>query len=166
MYQVTVNNKNIYKTGKERGGLMLEDQPVLLDISEIKKGQFSIIRGNKHFNAEIIDTDPSGKSFTIKVNNRVYEAVVADKYDLLLKKLGMDTLHTVKLNEIKAPMPGLVLEIMVQKGQEIPQGEPVMILEAMKMENVLKSPGEGKVKMIHVNKGDAVEKNQVLISFE
>ncbi|MCL4115950.1 UNVERIFIED_CONTAM: hypothetical protein GTU68_032768 [Idotea baltica] len=63
-------------------------------------------------------------------------------------------------------MPGLVLEIRVEKGQTIEKGEPILVLEAMKMENVLKSPSGGVVADIKIEKGEAVEKNQVLVTFE
>lgn len=67
------------------------------------------------------------------------------------------------MNVIKAPMPGLVLKIMISENQDINEGDSVLILEAMKMENVIKSPGTGKVKIIKVKERDAVEKNEVLV---
>lgn len=70
---------------------------------------------------------------------------------------------THKVNVIKAPMPGLVLKIMISENQDINEGDSVLILEAMKMENVIKSPGTGKVKIIKVKERDAVEKNEVLV---
>jgi len=82
-----------------------------------------------------------------------------------------------KLNVIKAPMPGLIVDLKIQVGDNVKQGDAVLILEAMKMENILKSPGEGVVKNLikspgegvvknlNVKKGDSVEKGQVLIEF-
>jgi biotin carboxyl carrier protein len=63
-------------------------------------------------------------------------------------------------------MPGLVLDVRVKEGDEVKKGDPLLVLEAMKMENILKSPAHAKIKKINVNKGQAVEKNQVLVSFE
>jgi biotin carboxyl carrier protein len=63
-------------------------------------------------------------------------------------------------------MPGLVLEINAQEGQTLPKGAPLLILEAMKMENVIKAPADVVVKSIQVSKGDAVNKNQVLMTFD
>ena len=62
-------------------------------------------------------------------------------------------------------MPGLIQRIEVNKGDEIHKGDPLLILEAMKMENVIKSPGEGIVSTIHVREKASVEKNELLISF-
>jgi biotin carboxyl carrier protein len=63
-------------------------------------------------------------------------------------------------------MPGLILDINVKIGQKVKEDDPLLILEAMKMENVLTSPRDGIIKSISVSKGDAVNKNQLLIEFE
>ena len=68
--------------------------------------------------------------------------------------------------QVIAPMPGMVLEILINNGETVTEGQPVIILEAMKMENVLKAPGDGVVKVIKVKKGDPVDKKQVLIEME
>ncbi len=62
-------------------------------------------------------------------------------------------------------MPGLLLDIKVQEGQEVQKGEILLILEAMKMENVIKAPTDARIKHIKVQKGQTVEKNQLLIEF-
>jgi biotin carboxyl carrier protein len=83
----------------------------------------------------------------------------------LLKSLGFDDLNAKKVNEIKAPMPGLVLDVRVSEGDTVKKGDAILVLEAMKMENIIKSPTDGIIKKINVKKGVAVEKNQVLINF-
>ena len=95
-----------------------------------------------------------------------YEVKAKDDFDILLDKMGLANLTQTKVNNVKAPMPGLELEIMAEPGQEVEKGTPLLILEAMKMENVLKSPAEGVIKKIEVVKGQAVEKNFVLLTFE
>jgi biotin carboxyl carrier protein len=94
------------------------------------------------------------------------EVELSEPMDRLLHDLGMDTESVAKAANIKAPMPGLVLQVLVETGAEITKDEKVMILEAMKMENVIKSPGSGKVKAILVRPGQAVDKNQVLLGLE
>ena len=84
---------------------------------------------------------------------------------ILLQSMGLDTTSSRKLNEIKAPMPGLVVRITVEEGTEVKKGDSLLVLEAMKMENVIKAPGDAVVGKIKVNAGQAVEKNQLLISF-
>ena len=77
----------------------------------------------------------------------------------------MSSGSAVKVNEIKAPMPGLVVKVLVEPQHEVKKGDPVLILEAMKMENIIKSPCDGVIKSINTSKGSAVEKNHTLISF-
>ena len=106
------------------------------------------------------------KTFTIKVNGSAYEVQLADQYDQLVNRLGLGVVSEHKVREIRAPMPGLVLDISVEIGQHVQKGDPLLILEAMKMENVLKSQGDGVVKAIRVEKGEAVDKNALLIEMD
>jgi len=136
------------------------------DIFEIKENSFHILQNNKSYKAEIVNADIEEKTITVKVNGNTYNIEVKDKMDLLLEKMGMSNQASKKIKDIKAPMPGLVLEIKVAIGDEIKKGESILILEAMKMENSLKSPGDGIIKSIQIKKGEAVEKNQVLLVLE
>jgi biotin carboxyl carrier protein len=100
------------------------------------------------------------------MNGKVLKWGIQEPIDLLLKEMGMDQAAMQQAEDLKAPMPGLVLDIKVSPGQEVKKGDALLILEAMKMENVLKAPADAKVKNICVDKGQGVEKNQVLIEFE
>lgn len=137
-----------------------------LDVVNEGVNHFHTLFNNKSYNVELVDADHDKKIFTIKVNDSIHTLTVKDKFDELLKSLGLENLNAVKVNEIKSPMPGLVLEIKVEVGTEVKKGDGVIVLEAMKMENILKSPADGKVKKILVSKGNAVEKNEILIQFE
>lgn len=135
------------------------------DVIEVKNGSFHVIKDNRSYTVEVIKTDPTEKSFLVSVNGNKYQLSVKDKFDELLKSLGFDDLNAKKVNEIKAPMPGLVLDVRVSEGDFVKKGDPILVLEAMKMENIIKSPTDGTIKKINVKKGIAVEKNQVLINF-
>ena len=137
-----------------------------LDIVAAGNGVFHILKNNKAYRAELLQSNYVEKIFVFSINGNPFRVHVGDRYDQLVKKMGLDKAKTVKLNEIKAPMPGLVLEISVSIGQNVEKGDKIAILEAMKMENVLKAAGEGIVKNIVVEKGQAVEKGQILIEFE
>ncbi|REJ80599.1 MAG: acetyl-CoA carboxylase biotin carboxyl carrier protein subunit [Bacteroidetes bacterium] len=162
MYKVKVNNQN-FEVEVEAAGKKVNGEDFNPDILEYKEGKFHVLHKGRSFNAEIISSDLQAKTFVIRVNNNVYELSVKDKYDLLLKEMGIDVNAGKKVNDIKAPMPGLVLSVMVEDGQQIAKGDALLVLEAMKMENVLKSPSDGIIKKIQVSKGDKVEKNQVMI---
>jgi len=103
------------------------------DIIEIKNNSFHIIKGHKSYKAEVIKADLNEKRFIIRVNGNKYELEVTDRFDELLHKLGFDKSDSNKINEIKAPMPGLVIDIMVEEGNKVKKGDPVLVLEAMKM---------------------------------
>lgn len=67
--------------------------------------------------------------------------------------------------ELKAPMPGMVIKVLATSGQQIKKGDPLLILEAMKMENIIKAASDCSVTAIHIRAGDKVEKNQVIMTF-
>jgi biotin carboxyl carrier protein len=165
MYKVKVDNKYDFNFEKTQGVWQLEGKDIVFDMIEINKTSFSVLKDNKSYNVEIVNHNIAEKSFQIKVNNTLYNLTVKDKYDELLHQLGLDKAMVTKVSNIKAPMPGLVLNILVEDGQEIKKGDALIVLEAMKMENILKSPTDGKVKKVAVKKGVAVEKGQILIEF-
>ncbi|MGK0388982.1 MAG: biotin carboxyl carrier protein [Maribacter sp.] len=137
-----------------------------LDIIPINKDSFHIIKDNVSYKATVLKTDFANKSFHISINGTEHEIKVADSYDMLVKKMGLNIAASTKMNELKAPMPGLVLSILVEAGQTFEKGDPLLILEAMKMENIIKATGDGVVKSIEVIKGAAVEKGQILLELE
>ena len=143
-----------------------EDKSFDWDCVEIKNGQFHLLFKGRSLVADVVEVDSSEKVFIIRINNNSYRVQLKDRYDELLQSLGMDTFSSKKESEIKAPMPGRVLDVVVQEGDRISKGDNVVVLEAMKMENVIKSPTDGIVKNVCVIKEEAVEKNQVLIAFK
>ena len=92
--------------------------------------------------------------------------MLKDKYDDLLNQMGLDATTNKKDNEVKAPMPGQVLNILVKAGDSISEGDGLIVLEAMKMENIIKSNRDGVIQEVHAKKNNSVEKNAVLIIFE
>lgn len=166
MLKVKVNNKHehIIEFDNSTSGT-IDGEAFSWDVIKVKEGSFHIIKDHKSYNVEVVKADIKEKTFTISVNGNKYQLAVKDKFDELLHSLGLDAMASKKVNEIKAPMPGLVLEVKINEGDTVKKGDAVLVLEAMKMENNIKSPTDGIVKKIHVKKGMAVEKNQVLINF-
>lgn len=157
MYESNVNEN--YK-------LMVDPNNLNWDLLEIKDGKFHILQDNQSFNATVLEADYETKTFSIKINKNVYTVNLKDKFDLLVEKLGFSNMTVQKVNNIKAPMPGLVLDVLVEVGDVLAKGDSVLILEAMKMENVIKAEGDAVVKSIEITKGTPVEKNQILVEFE
>ena len=125
-----------------------------------------VIHKHGSYTVEFVSFNKENKTCILQVNNKEIIVSVEDRFDVLLHQLGMGNIKNQKVNELKAPMPGLVLNIMVQLGDSVAKGDGLMVLEAMKMENIIRTPADGVVKSIDVKKSDAVEKNQVLIKFE
>ena len=136
------------------------------DCIEVKEGRFHILFRGQSLVADVIEANTNEKTFVIRINNNSYSVQLKDRYDELLRSLGMDILNNQKESEIKAPMPGRVLDVLLTVGSPVVKGDSVLVLEAMKMENVIKSPTDGVIKRIAVVKDQAVEKNEVLIELE
>lgn len=127
---------------------------------------FEVIYKGKKFHGEILKRDIENRRLTLKLNHRVFDIQKKFVLDDLISKLGLDKVKVKKLKELDSPMPGRILKIQVQQGDQIQVGDPILSLEAMKMENILKSDGEGIVKRIAVKTEQIVEKGQLLIEFE
>ena len=165
MFKVSVNEKE-FIVEESPSSKIINGRPFLSDNIEFKKWKFHILRNKRSYAAEIINANYSEKTLIVKINNNEYQLTIKDRYDELLHEMGFDSARSKKGGDIKAPMPGLVLSVMVNPGQQIKTGDTIVVLEAMKMENVLKAQADGVVKKILVIKGDKVEKNQVMVNFE
>lgn len=165
MFKATVNNASFDIVSGENG-YVINGEESLTDISPLGGNLFSILHKNKSYTAELVKYDRKAKTFLVKVNGRKFEVQVKDQFDQLLEKMGMSAASSARINSIKAPMPGLIIDLKVKDGQAVSQNEPLLILEAMKMENVIKSPADAVVKSVKVQKGKSVEKGQVMIEFE
>ena len=166
MYKVKVDNKFDFNFEKTQGVWQLEGKDIAFDMIELGKTSFHVLKDNKSYTVEIVNHNIAEKSFQIKVNNTLYNLSVKDKYDELLHQLGLDKAMVSKVANIKAPMPGLVLNILVEDGQEIKKGDALIVLEAMKMENEMRASRDVKIKEILVKQGDSVETGAVMIKFE
>lgn len=157
-YQLTVNMANVYNP--------TASEITAFDAIEVTPSQFHILKDSQPYKAEIINADFFAKNYTVKVNGNLYNVTVSNLLDKLIKEMGFEVGASKQVNVIKAPMPGLILEMSVSVGQEVKENDCLLILEAMKMENSFLSPRAGIIKSISANKGDAVEKGQLLIEFE
>lgn len=158
--------KNSYKIDIEKEKISIDDKDFDFDLEKLSEGKYHLISNNAGYSVELVSLDKEGKLVEVKVNNVVYQVALKDKMDELLAKLGMDNLLEVKTENLKAPMPGLILEIGVKKGQKVAKGDKLLILEAMKMENIIKAAADAVIEDIKIKVGESVDNGQILISFE
>jgi len=136
------------------------------DIVRISERLYHVIWKNRSFNVEIAESDTAEKTFRLLINGKPFDTSVKDQFDLLIEGLGMQAGAVKKINNLKAPMPGLIQSVAVAPGQVVQKGDTLLVLVAMKMENIIKSSGDGVVKSLKITSGEIVEKNQVLIEFQ
>lgn len=168
MFIAQINAKSAIKLEKGKGqdSWIIDGKELQIDKLDLDSNSIHVLLDRKSFRVQLLSADKKTKTYSFKINNQTYNVNLKDKYDDLLQKLGMDASASKKVNELKAPMPGLVVDIFVNNGQEIKKGDALLVLEAMKMENILKSNADGTIKKVEVKKGSTVEKNEVLIHFE
>lgn len=151
---------------EERDGQWwLDGQPVTADIVTDGPDRFQVLWQGRSVNAELLGIEPESKTFTFRLNNTLQTVQVLDRFDQLLETMGLSQATQRRANELKAPMPGRIVEVRTAAGQAVEAGEVVLILEAMKMENGLKAPAAATIAAVEVQPGDVVEKNQVLVRF-
>jgi biotin carboxyl carrier protein len=136
------------------------------DIIRISNSKYHVLYNHKSTITEMVESNFGAKSYTIKINNNTYNININNDLDNLIKEMGFEVGASKLVDVIRAPMPGLILDIQVKVGQEIKENDALLILEAMKMENIITSPRDGIIKSIAVTKSDAVDKNQLLIEFK
>lgn len=137
-----------------------------LDLITTAASTYHILQENISYNADIVEQNFSAKHYKVKIDDHIFSIQINNSLDQLIKDLGFETSNSKTVDKITAPMPGLILEISITIGDVIKENDPIIILEAMKMENIISSPRDGVIKSISVSQGEAVEKNQLLIEFE
>lgn len=156
-----------YTLKSDKGNVFLDRSAIdALDLIPLGNDEYHLVDEGNSFRIKLLSVDLAEATVTLLMNDGTYTFEVADEYDQLIDKLGLDVVAEQKLSSIQSPMPGLILEILVAPGDTVAKGDQLVILEAMKMENILKADGEGVVKSIEVKQGEAVEKGHVLIEME
>ncbi|WP_081894162.1 acetyl-CoA carboxylase biotin carboxyl carrier protein subunit [Muricauda sp. MAR_2010_75] len=145
---------------------MSKDDISNLDIVKSGNDSFHILKDSTSYHVEIISRDFNKGLYTVSINGNEHEVSIQTPLDDLIEKMGFATNGAKNIDSISAPMPGLILDISVEEGQEVKEDEQLLVLEAMKMENIITSPRNGIIKKIAVKQGDAVDKKQLLIEFQ
>ncbi|NER10838.1 acetyl-CoA carboxylase biotin carboxyl carrier protein subunit [Muriicola jejuensis] len=156
-YKVTVNGTYDFELSEKD----LES----LDILKTSTSRYHVLKENEPFPSEVLSSDFNGKTYRIKVRNDIYEVRLQNELDQQISRMGFSLGSVKNITAISAPMPGLILEIRVREGDQVAEDAPLLILEAMKMENVITSPREGVIESISVKVGESVDKKQLLITY-
>ena len=165
MVRSNVNGKYDFIIENIKDQLRINGEPCDVDFHKIDDSTFHFIYKNRPFKVRVLTYDSDLKRLDIKVNQHHYSVLLQDEGDMLLQKIGISRVLNNHADILRAPMPGLILDIRVVEGQQVLTGEPLIVLKAMKMENILKSPHDGVIKRIEVEKNQKIEKDSVLIQF-
>lgn len=163
MYKIDFTNGQSVSLDINDKNINVDNKPLNLDIVKTPTGEYSIINDGKVYNIFVENIDRQKKTIDLRINGQLVSSKINEPIDQLLANMGLDLSKMQKVEPIKAPMPGLILKIMIEVGQTLKKGDPVLVLEAMKMENVFKATGDATVKAINVTAGKAVEKGEILI---
>lgn len=136
-----------------------------MDCIQVSPDTFHLLDKDHAHVIKVIHSEPGHRRFTFSINGQIKDVIVGNELDLLIEKMGLNNTESKRLRVLNAPMPGLVTGIKVEPGQEVEKGTPLIILEAMKMENVIVAPHPAVIKSIQVSLGQAVEKGAGLIEF-
>ena len=141
------------------------DKFKVLEINYTKK-EIILSNGSKKLECKILKENVIDQSYIVRINGEISTIRLIKQVEKTIEKLGTQKENQKNINVLKAPMPGLILDVVIKESEFVKKGDPVIILEAMKMENILSSPVDGIVKEIKVNPQQTVEKNNILIKFE
>ncbi|MEL6653442.1 MAG: acetyl-CoA carboxylase biotin carboxyl carrier protein subunit [Bacteroidota bacterium] len=150
---------------QQADGYEVDGKVIQPSIQKQNNQLYYVMHDNRSYTIFVHKVDRENKSVDLSINGKRQSVQIRSRIDQLLKQLGMEDAMTKKLDSLKAPMPGLIHSFKVNEGDSVQKGDPILILEAMKMENVIKAPGDGVIKTIHVTPKDSVEKNELLVSF-
>ena len=160
------NNPTYKVTANEFEFSFTKSQIEAIDLVQQSPVDFNLLQDNQSVNVKLIEADRYAKHLTIEVEGESFYVEIKEELDQVLEKMGFGLIADKHIKEIKAPMPGLVLEISVTEGQQVAEGEKILILSAMKMENSILIHTPATIKKIVVSAGQAVEKGQVLVELE
>lgn len=163
-FVITINDKQ--HTVKVIGGdkISINGEEKYVSLTRVNNYAYLLHLGNKVY--EITSEDLGDNQRTFLIDGHYFEGVVRTSLEEKANRLMMNKKKDQHHDEVKAPMPGMVLRLKKKEGDEVKMGDSLLVLEAMKMENDLKSPSSGTIKNILINEGDSVEKNKTLLVIE
>jgi biotin carboxyl carrier protein len=127
---------------------------------------YHVLCNEKSYEVTVVEQDFNNRFYEVRIGSNTYQVDIETDLDQLIQSMGYQLSSEQAVDTIQAPMPGIILDVRVSKGDSIKKGSTLLILEAMKMENVIVSPKDGVVKKVHASTGQTVDKNKLLIELE
>jgi len=150
------NDGRLYK-------ILLDEKEYSIDLVEAKENVYSVLLNGKSYDI-FISPNYKEKTFVSQINHTNYNIEIIDQEKKYKQSRKGDS--TEGENTIVSPMPGKIIKILCEKGEEVESGQVLIIVEAMKMESELKAKMSGKIKDIKVKETETVDANQTLIMIE
>ncbi len=160
-YTIQINGTEIDVQIDSQTGISIHGSPGYeIDWIEIDVNRSSLLLNGKSFSMTL---ERSGNNaYIANINGKEYHCTVEDERSKRLREFISDTTGADGPIEITAPMPGMVIDVTVHEGDSITENQALIVLEAMKMENEIRSIVKGKIDKLHVKPGQTVEKGQPL----
>lgn len=143
--------------------ISVEDYERSIDCKRISPSRYSLLIDGKSY---LMQVQKNQTGFEVFFHNQPVKVMIKDEVDLLREKFGMGDIAAEMHGVVQAPIPGMVVQIVVEEGQTVAQDAGLMVIEAMKMENEIKAPIAGNIKKIHVEQGQNIDKDAILIEID
>ena len=164
-FVININGSELQVNILSEDKVLVNNSEIDYELIEVKNNSYILKLNKKQYQVDLIDKNK--ESYELLINNEQRNSIARSSLEhKAMKLIEQANVKTHHHTEMKAPMPGMILKIKKKTGDKIMQGESILILEAMKMENDLKSPASGIIKEINVTEGRAVEKGTKLFSIE
>ena len=164
MYKATVNERINFSIQFNDKYISVNNLQHTPEITKIDDTTFLVLMDNKPYNVIVIKTAKDRRSFQMLINNHPVSVRINHQSELTAAELQQTEVKRFE-EYIRAPMPGLIADVLVHDGENVIDGQPLLILKAMKMENILRAPHDGIIKRVVVESGQKINKEDVLIQF-
>lgn len=161
-FQIECQGSKLLIDRSESGFVTGEGKKLIPEIHGAEKDRLLIGLDNQVHDVALISFSEDGQTMEARINGKTVQLNLKTETDILLEKMGIGSSANAGSGKVKAPMPGLIVKILVQPGDTVEKGQVLLNFEAMKMENQLKAPASGLIKELKISVGDKVEKGQLL----
>lgn len=157
LYKIKVNNEIEFTCNHAPEGY---------SVVKLQDNVYHAIVDHRSIKATIVSESFNKRTYKVRIDGRDFEVYIGHHLDKLIEELGLATKEILRIDSVNSPMPGLIMEINVKAGDKVKEGDTLLILKAMKMENAITSPIDATIKSVAVKADETVDKNQLLIEFE